>query len=69
MGRALYDDIGDRYTRSRKADPVIAAMVLEALDTARYVVSVGAGTGSYEPASRKVVGIEPSSVMILQRPR
>jgi SAM-dependent methyltransferase len=44
-------------------------MVLEALGAARSVVSVGAGTGSYEPFDRRVVAIEPSSVMILQRPR
>src|SRR5262249_20081305 len=29
---------------------------------------VGAGTGSYEPRDRKVVAIEPSLVMIAQRP-
>ena len=32
------------------------------------VVNVGAGTGSYEPADRRLVAIEPSPVMIAQRP-
>ena len=33
------------------------------------VVDVGAGTGSYEPAGRHVIAIEPSDVMAAQRPR
>jgi SAM-dependent methyltransferase len=44
-------------------------MITDALGAARSVVSVGAGTGSYEPADRAVVAIEPSAVMIRQRPR
>jgi len=32
------------------------------------VVNVGAGTGSYEPADRDVVAVEPSEAMIAQRP-
>jgi SAM-dependent methyltransferase len=31
------------------------------------VVNVGAGTGSYEPADRPVVAVEPSSAMLRQR--
>ena len=31
------------------------------------VVNVGAGTGSYEPADRLVIAVEPSATMILQR--
>jgi SAM-dependent methyltransferase len=31
-------------------------------------VSVGAGTGSYEPRDRHVVAVEPSATMIAQRP-
>ena len=64
----LYDEIGGDYFRHRRPDPAIAAMVVDALGTARSVVSVGAGTGSYEPTDRWVVAIEPSSVMIGQRP-
>ena len=34
----------------------------------RRIVNVGAGTGSYEPAGCDVVAIEPSTVMLGQRP-
>jgi hypothetical protein len=30
-------------------------------------VNVGAGTGSYEPADRPVIPVEPSTAMALQR--
>ena len=39
----------------------------EALADARSVVNIGAGTGVYEPAGRRVVAVEPSKVMIAQR--
>ena len=32
------------------------------------VLNVGAGTGSYEPADREVTAVEPSELMISQRP-
>jgi SAM-dependent methyltransferase len=32
------------------------------------VINVGAGHGSYEPADRTVVSVEPSTVMLAQRP-
>jgi SAM-dependent methyltransferase len=43
-------------------------MIMRALGPARSVVSVGAGTGSYEPTDRRVLAVEPSGVMIAQRP-
>lgn len=55
------------YAGVRRADPRIAAAIEEALGDASDVVNVGAGTGSYEPADRRVIGIEPSRVMIGQR--
>jgi SAM-dependent methyltransferase len=64
----VYDRIGAGYARNRRPDPAIATMIEEALGAARSVVSVGAGTGSYEPADRWVVAVEPSSVMVQQRP-
>jgi SAM-dependent methyltransferase len=39
-----------------------------ALGADRSVVNVGAGTGSYEPRDRPVIALEPSSVMLAQRP-
>jgi SAM-dependent methyltransferase len=42
--------------------------VAEQIGDARRIINVGAGTGSYEPAGREVVAIEPSVVMLEQRP-
>jgi SAM-dependent methyltransferase len=63
-----YDRIGRTYARTRGTDPRIAALIWEALGDARTVVNVGAGTGSYEPPDREVTAVEPSAVMLAQRP-
>src|SRR5207302_3366753 len=63
-----YDEIGRRYSRHRRPDPRIAAQIERALGDARRVVDVGSGTGSYECAERDVVAVEPSAVMVAQRP-
>lgn len=63
----LYDTIGTTYAATRRTDPRIAAQVWAALGDARTLVNVGAGTGSYEPADREVVAVEPSAVMRAQR--
>jgi len=65
---AGYDRIGVHYGRGRRPDPRWQAEVDAALGTARTVLNVGAGTGSYEPADRYVVSVEPSRTMIDQRP-
>lgn len=65
---ALYDSIGRGYSAFRKPDPRIARAIEEALGDARSVLNVGAGTGSYEPPRRTVLAVEPSEVMIRQRP-
>lgn len=62
-----YQGLGGTYARVRRADPRIAAQLTEALGTARSVVNVGAGTGSYEPADRDVVAVEPASDMRSRR--
>lgn len=62
-----YDRIGGSYCTTRRPDPRIAAQVHAALATMRTVVNVGAGTGSYEP-DQTVAAVEPSRVMISQRP-
>jgi SAM-dependent methyltransferase len=67
MSDPVYDTIGRTYARTRRADPRIQTAIWEALGDARTVVSVGAGTGSYEPSST-VLAIEPSAAMIAQRP-
>jgi SAM-dependent methyltransferase len=63
-----YDVLGRSYVQTRATDPRIAAAIWEALGDARTVVNVGAGTGSYEPPDREVTAVEPSAVMIAQRP-
>ena len=64
----LYDTIGATYTATRRTDPRIAARIWDALDDARTVLNVGAGTGSYEPPGRAVLAVEPSALMRSQRP-
>ena len=63
----LYERIGVGYARHRRSDPRIVARLEEALGNARTVLNVGAGTGSYEPAGRDVIAVEPSEVMLAQR--
>jgi SAM-dependent methyltransferase len=63
-----YDVIGRTYTQTRGTDPRIAAAIWEGLGDARTVLNVGAGTGSYEPPDRELTAVEPSEVMIAQRP-
>jgi SAM-dependent methyltransferase len=63
-----YDQIGTNYSDIRHADPRIEMVIWEALGDARSVLNVGAGTGSYEPRDREVIALEPSPVMIAQRP-
>ncbi len=63
-----YDTMGLGYALHRRPDPSIDAAIRAALGPARTVVNVGAGTGGYEPDDRAVVAVEPSGVMIAQRP-
>ena len=65
---ATYDQIGTTYSTSRVPDARIQTLIDRALGAAATVVNVGAGAGSYEPAGREVVAVEPSAVMIAQRP-
>jgi SAM-dependent methyltransferase len=65
----LYDQIGTTYTHKRMPDPRIAAAIENALEGCTSVLNVGAGAGSYEPRSGNVLAVEPSRVMIAQRPK
>ena len=64
---AVYDRIGVTYAQTRRPDRRIDAAIRAALGGARSVVNVGAGSGSYEPRET-VLAVEPSEVMIAQRP-
>jgi SAM-dependent methyltransferase len=66
--RVDYERHGRTYARFRQPDPRIAARIHAALGDARTVLNVGAGTGSYEPADRWVLAVEPSATMRAQRP-
>lgn len=61
-----YDVIGRSYTKTRREDPRVAAQIHSALGQGS-VVNVGAGSGNYEPADRRVIAVEPSVQMIRQR--
>ncbi|PXX52838.1 methyltransferase family protein [Nocardia tenerifensis] len=63
----VYDATGRTYALTRRPDPRIADAIDAALHGMATVLNVGAGTGSYEP-SRTVLAVEPSRVMIAQRP-
>jgi SAM-dependent methyltransferase len=66
-GPVRYDRTGRSYSRTRRADRRVAAVIADALRGMATVANIGAGTGSYEPAGT-VIAVEPSRVMITQRP-
>ena len=68
MKAPAYDRIGIHYGEVRCADPRFEAALWAALGDAQTVLNVGAGAGSYEPRDREVIAVEPSPVMIAQRP-
>lgn len=68
VGRAVYDVLGRGYARRRQADARIGDRLMEGLGATGSLLNVGAGAGSYEPADRFVVAVEPSRVMADQRP-
>jgi SAM-dependent methyltransferase len=62
-----YETHGASYGVQRRTDPRIASLVHAALGSARTVLNVGAGAGSYEPEDRAVTAVEPSASMRSQR--
>lgn len=64
---APYDTIGVNYSDLRKPDSRIEMTIRRSLGSARTVLNVGAGAGSYEPSDRQVTAVEPSEKMIRQR--
>lgn len=64
----LYDTIGTGYSFGRRTDPDWMAAIEAALGDAATIVNIGAGTGSYDPAGRTVLAVEPSGETIRQRP-
>lgn len=68
MGEAVYNLIGKGYGDVRRPDPRIAAQIRVAIGAADSLVNVGAGVGAYEPDDVWTVAVDPSDVMIAQRP-
>ena len=68
MSAPAYDRIGLSYSEVRRADPRFEAAIRRALGDTKSVLNIGAGAGSYEPSDREVIAVEPSPVMIAQRP-
>jgi SAM-dependent methyltransferase len=66
---ARYDTLGRSYSTTRQPDARIADQIADALGQPSRVVNVGAGAGNYEPTDAFVAAVEPSLVMIRQRPR
>jgi SAM-dependent methyltransferase len=60
--------MGLSYSEVRRADPRFEVVIWRALGDAKSVLNIGAGAGSYEPTDREVIAVEPSPVMIVQRP-
>jgi SAM-dependent methyltransferase len=67
MSNPAYETLGLGYVQTRQAEPALMAQIEAALGNAVSVVNVGAGTGSYESAHRRVVAVEPAEAMIRQR--
>jgi SAM-dependent methyltransferase len=68
MDAPRYNWLGTTYTATRREDPELARQIHAALGDGRTLVNVGAGAGAYEPPNRAVLAVEPSPVMIAQRP-
>jgi SAM-dependent methyltransferase len=68
MKAPAYDRIGRGYSEVRRADPRLEAAIWAALGEAKKILNIGAGAGSNEPRDREVIAVEPSAVMISQRP-
>ncbi len=64
----IYERIGEGYAERRRADPNWLMQIHSALASDSSLLNVGAGSGSYEPTDRMVVALEPSEMMIAQRP-
>jgi len=63
-----YETMGRGYRAVRQPDPRLAEKIAGAVGDHQTLINVGAGTASYEPVDRWVLAVEPSGVMIAQRP-
>ncbi|HUZ83923.1 MAG TPA: methyltransferase domain-containing protein [Gaiellales bacterium] len=68
IGVLRYDRLGTTYIATRREDRELADQIHAALGEGRTLLNVGAGAEGYEPRDRTVLAVEPSPVMIAQRP-
>ncbi|KXS13329.1 methylase [Gonapodya prolifera JEL478] len=69
-GDVDYGVWGISYSKYRRPEQSIARLIDAKLGSARTVLNVGAGTGSYEPVqTRTVTAVEPDATMRGQRPQ
>ena len=68
-GGQIYETLGVGYSVGRRPDPRWQEAIDLAIGNAKRVINIGAGTGSYEPSGREVIAVEPSELMVAQRPR
>lgn len=68
-GGQIYETIGVDYSGGRRPDPRWQEVIDSVIGNAQRVINIGAGTGSYEPSGRAVIAVEPSELMVRQRPK
>ena len=68
-GGQTYETIGVGYSVGRRPDPRWQEAIDSVIGDAKRVINIGAGTGSYEPSGRALIAVEPSELMVGQRPR
>ncbi|MHB1089421.1 MAG: class I SAM-dependent methyltransferase, partial [Acidimicrobiales bacterium] len=68
-GGQIYETIGVGYSVGRRPDPRWQEAIDSVIGDAKRVINIGAGTGSYEPSERAVIAVEPSELMVSQRPK
>ena len=68
-GGQTYETRGVGYSVGRRPDPRWQEAIDSVIGDAKRVINIGAGTGSYEPSGRALIAVEPSEVMVGQRPR
>jgi SAM-dependent methyltransferase len=62
-----YDELGHNYSNIRQEEPSILKIISEELMDCKTIINIGAGAGSYEPANKYIIALEPSMEMRKQR--
>ena len=65
----MYETIGVGYSVGRRPERRWQEAIDSVIGDAKRVISIGAGTRSYEPSDRTVIAVEPSKSMVNQYPK